>query len=166
MSATITSPQLEAITRLELAADALAKALRAVQHPDLYFAGGAIIAPSGLKHLDEIRATLRTVEQTIRPSDASAYEPTLTATHASESTPSYRDLLLTEEEDQIAQSVMLTLTTDLATALRRARAQLALEPSFATDPEFTSRVLDAVLADGSRLGRRIYTLFSETTSAV
>jgi hypothetical protein len=74
MAATIPSPQLQAITRLEFASDALTKALRAVQHPELDLAGGAIVAPSGLKHLAEIRTTLSAIERTIRPCDPIAYE--------------------------------------------------------------------------------------------
>ena len=152
MTTTIPSAQLEAITRLELAADALQKALRAVQHPDLSFTGGAIIAPSGRKHLSEIHSTLHAIEQSIHPSDTSIDEP---PTDEVEPPPSLDEFILSDSEHRIVQSVALNLATDLASVFRGARAHLTLHPSFATDPEITNLVLGAALAESSRLGRRI-----------
>lgn len=152
----IPSAQLEAITRLELAAESLHKALRAVQHPDLTLGGGAIIAPSGLKHLDEIRATLHAIEQTIRPSGPAApqLQPTTPESEV-EPPPPLQELLLSDDESQLVSAVTVGLATDLSASLTRARTLLNQHPSFSTDPEFTSLTLRAALAGCSRLGYRI-----------
>lgn len=60
MPATIHTAQLDA--------DALNKALRAVQHRNLEFGGGALVAPSGIKHLSEIRATLDDIGRAVHSS--------------------------------------------------------------------------------------------------
>lgn len=65
MPATIPSAQLEAVTRLELAAIALQKAYVALQHPDLRLDGASVVAPSGRKHVEQItRFSLRIREAT------------------------------------------------------------------------------------------------------
>jgi len=70
MSSTIPSAQLEAITRLELAAIALQKAYVALQHPDLRLDGITVVAPSGGKHVEQItRLSLRIREATMTRSD-------------------------------------------------------------------------------------------------
>lgn len=156
MTTTIPSAQLEAITRLELAADALTKALRAVQHPDLYFAGGAIIAPSGLKHLDEIHTTLHQMEQTIgRPHRTTTQPKPTTPESEVEPPPTLQELLLSDDESQLVSTATLGLATDLSAALTRARTLLNRHASFSTDPEFTGLTLRAALAGCSRLGYRI-----------
>lgn len=75
MTAIIPSAQLEAITRLEFAAIAAGRARGALAHPDLQLGGAAILAPSGQKHLVELRATLDDISSKVRSSDPSAYEP-------------------------------------------------------------------------------------------
>jgi hypothetical protein len=157
MPTTIPSAQLQAITRLELAADALEKALRAVQHPDLEFAGGAIVAPSGLKHLGQIRSTLQAIECTVHPADPTAFqiEPESPPTSAPISTPSTKSLGLSEVGIQLLDGLTVSLAADLRNAMARARAQLRLLPELQGDPERLGQVLQAALRDGSRLGRRI-----------
>lgn len=54
MNTTIPSAQLEAITRLEVAAIALQKAYVALHHPDLCLDGVLVVAPSGRKHIEQI----------------------------------------------------------------------------------------------------------------
>ncbi|MFT4259488.1 hypothetical protein [Microbacterium sp.] len=148
MPTMIPSAQLEAITRLELAAEALAKALRAVQHPDLNLAGGAIIAPSGLKHLAEITSTAHDLTQAIRPVSPAEVE--------SEPPPTLQELLLSDDESALVDRVTVGLAAALRTSMQQARAQLAQHPSFQADLEFTGIVLQAALAGGSRLGYRIF----------
>ncbi len=65
MPLSIPSAQLDAITRLELAAIALQRAYVSLQHPDLRCDGITIVAPSGRKHIDQItRLSLRIREAT------------------------------------------------------------------------------------------------------
>lgn len=158
MTATISSAQLQAITRLEAGAVALDKALRAVQHPDLELGGAAIIAPSGLKHVAAIRHSLLAIESAVR-SDRSAAPDT--ASTASPSPASEREVSTVRSSlsplgRRVADSVALGLATDLHAALAGARQQLDLVPELQADPELRARVLDSALREGSRLGRRIY----------
>lgn len=157
MTTTIPSAQLQAITRLEFAAGALGKALRAVQHPDLKFLGGAIVAPSGLKHLNQIRITLHRIERTIRQSGPSfdEAEPDSPPKTALRSSPPNQDLSLSEVGIQLLDGVTVSLAADLRNAMARARAQLHLLPELQGEPERLGQVLQAALRDGSRLGRRI-----------
>lgn len=148
MPTLIPSAQLEAITHLELAAEALAKALRAVQHPDLTLAGGAIIAPSGLKHLDEIRQTVQTIRPNAPVSAHTQYEV--------EPPPTLQELLLAEDESVLVNEVALSLAVAMRSAMQQARSTLVQHPSFGTDPEFTGIALQAALGAGSRLGYRIF----------
>lgn len=154
---TIPSAQLEAITRLEFASDALCKALRAVQHPDLEFAGGAIVAPSGVKHLSQIRSTLQAMQRTIRLSGPTCCEavPESSAMNEAASTSSTKDLGLSEVGALLLDGVTVSLAADLRNAMARARAQFRLVPELRSDPERLGQVLHAALRDGSRLGRRI-----------
>lgn len=155
MTTTIPSAQLQAITRLEFASDALDKALRAVQDPELAFAGGAIVAPSGLKHLGHIRNTLGAIERSIRPSDLTAYEPTPPpVTRAS--APETHEPALSDIGSQLLDSVTVGLAADLRAALASARAQLRLLPELQDDPERLDSALNFSLRAGSRLGRRVY----------
>ncbi|MBN9202029.1 MAG: hypothetical protein ABS61_05565 [Microbacterium sp. SCN 70-18] len=76
MLAAIPSAQLEAITRLELAAIALQKAHVALQHPDLHLDGLTVLAPSGRKHIEQItRLSLRIGEATMTRSQQDSPVP-------------------------------------------------------------------------------------------
>lgn len=158
MTTTIPSAQLQAIKRLEFASDALGKALRAVQHPDLEFGGGAIVAPSGLKHLSQIRASLQAIERTIRQSGPSfdEAEPESPPNAALRSSPPEEDHGLSEIGTQLLDGVEVALAADLRAAMARARAQLRLLPELQRDSERLGQVLQTALRDGSRLGRRIF----------
>ncbi|WP_125130769.1 hypothetical protein [Microbacterium sp. 10M-3C3] len=158
MAATIPSPHLQAITRLELGAIALDNALRAVQHPDLEFGGSVLIAPSGLKYLDAIRQTLNALESAIRRSGSATADATVTAppTPASEVEASTVRSSLSPLGRRVADSVDLGLATDLHEALSRARQQLDRVPELQADPELRARVLGSALREGSRLGLRIH----------
>lgn len=158
MTATIPSPQLQAITRLEFGAIALDNALRAVQHPDLEFGGSALIAPSGLKHLSEIRQTVHAIESVIRPNGSAALETTAKAQpeRASKQEASAAQPGLSSLGRRVADSVAVGLAADLHTALAAARQQLDLVPELQADPDLRARVIDEVLREGSRLGRRIH----------
>lgn len=158
MTTNIPSPQLDAITRLELGAIALDNALRAVQHPDLEFAGGALVAPSGLKHLAEIRQTLHALESAICSggSDTSETKIATPPAPASEVEASTVRSSLSPLVRLVADSVEIQLATDLHDALSRARQQLDLVPELQADPDLRARVLDSALQEGSRLGRRIH----------
>ncbi|SIS17800.1 hypothetical protein [Microbacterium sp. RURRCA19A] len=157
-AATIPSAQLQAITRLELASDALDKALRAVQHPDLEFGGSALIAPSGLKHLGAIRQTLHALESAIRSAGFATPETKMAPlpVPAADVEANTVRSSLSPLGRRVADSVDLGLATDLHEALAAARQQLNLVPEMQADPELRARVLDSALREGSRLGRRIY----------
>ncbi len=156
MSTTIPSAQLQAITRLELASEALDKALRAVEHPELEFGGGAIIAPSGLKHLAQLRGTLHNIERAIRPSDSTAYEAAPVATVTPAIAPAAKEVALSELGSRVLDSAALGLAADLRAALARARAQLRLLQELHIDPKRLDAALMSALRTGSRLGRRVY----------
>ncbi|WP_292790993.1 MULTISPECIES: hypothetical protein [unclassified Microbacterium] len=164
---TIPSAQLAAITRLEFASDALTKALRAVQHPALEFAGGAIVAPPGIKHLGQIRSTLQAIECTLRQSDPTTYgdKPDSPPETAPDSSPSTESLGLTAVGIRLLDGVIVSLAADLRNAMTRARAQLRLLPELQGDPERLSQVLRSALRDGSRLGRRIFEALNSDDNA-
>lgn len=68
MPATIPSAQLEAITRLELAALILQKAHTALQHPDLRLDGLSVVAPSGRKHIEQITRLVLHIREAVTSS--------------------------------------------------------------------------------------------------
>lgn len=156
MTATIPSPQLEAIIRLELAAIALDKARRTIEHPDLAFGGGAIVAPSGLKHLEEIRHTLRVIDRALRPHDPATGD-------ASAAPPKTGRVVddLSGVATQMFSNVTLNIAGGVQRALRGAHQQLALLPELQSDQERLEQVLMAAFEKGSELGHRLYAVLGD-----
>lgn len=64
---TISTAQLEAITRLERAAIALQSAHTALQHPDLCLDGITVVAPSGRKHIEQITRLSLRIREAVSP---------------------------------------------------------------------------------------------------
>ena len=167
MTTTIPSAQLEAITRCELASIALDKAHRALQHPDLEFGGGALLAPSGRKHVEHSERTRRAIQALL----GSVSCPPLAETEAAatrmappETAPAPDAPSLSAAGKRVVASVTNDVACDLHDALERARQRLELLPELRSDAELKGRVLDSALRDGSRLGRRIFRVLQDESS--
>jgi len=164
VTTTIQSAQLEAITRCELASIALDKAHRALQHPDLEFGGGALLAPSGRKHVEHSERTLcaiRALLSSVLCSPLAETEAAATRTAPPDTAPAPNAPSLSEAGNRVVTSVTNDLACDLHDALERARQHLDLLPELREDAELKHRILDSALRDSSRLGRRIHRVLQD-----